>query len=408
MTDTSPTPADRPADQLRAAVARALVRYDWNAGLSGRDTPSKHHYGEADAVLAVLPAPALVVARQLLGTTTCPQCGTSGACNGGPCPLLGTTSEAKRNEIRQSYSELAAQAREDRDHEGAADVELKLRDREEQWRREDAAAVETVEEREPIQLRWGLDDVMYGDDDTTTVVLSGPGGEPYWVELDPERTAALRDALAGPESTPPPAPADRAATRDRIRRAIGEASGFTWLPDELMEPDEYGEHADAVLAVLDAPADRAAVLNAVAAQYEQMLADIGADTAQDPRYWTGVQHVTLGLRRLAGEAAAGVQPPTSEAGTVLAAALDGMATLITTSSRDWGTYRVDAWLYAVLVGWDCEETTHDKTCVHGALEEMQQTHGWDDAAVAKARRYRAAVRALTAPAVPAAPEEQGR
>ncbi|MFJ2568906.1 hypothetical protein ACIOYT_00600 [Streptomyces halstedii] len=146
--------------------------------------------------------------------------------------LLGTTSEAKRNEIRQSYSELAAQARE------------------EQWRREDAAAVETVEEREPIQLRWGLDDVMYGDDDTTTVVLSGPGGEPYWVELDPERTAALRAALAGPESVAPPAPADRSATRDRIRRAICEASGFTWLPDELMEPDEYGEHADAVLAVL--------------------------------------------------------------------------------------------------------------------------------------------------------------
>uniref|UniRef100_UPI0008049A4B hypothetical protein n=1 Tax=unclassified Streptomyces TaxID=2593676 RepID=UPI0008049A4B len=180
----TPEPADRPADQLRAAVARALVRYDWNAGLSGRDTPSEHHYGEADAALAVLPAPALVVARQ----------------------LLGTTSEAKRNEIRQSYSELAAQAREDRDHEGAADVELKLRDREEQWRREDAAAVETVEEREPIQLRWGLDDVMYGDDDTTTVVLSGPGGEPYWVELDPERTAALRNALAGPESTAQPAP----------------------------------------------------------------------------------------------------------------------------------------------------------------------------------------------------------
>lgn len=108
-----------------------------------------------------------------------------------------------------------------------------------------------------------------------------------------------------------PAPADRAATRDRIRRAICEASGFTWLPDELMEPDEYGEHADAVLAVLDAPADRAAVLNAVAAQYEQMLADIGADTAQDPRYWTGVQHVTLGLRRLAGEAAAGAHHHTT-------------------------------------------------------------------------------------------------
>ncbi|WP_405548796.1 hypothetical protein [Streptomyces microflavus] len=65
------------------------------------------------------------------------------------------------------------------------------------------------DEQEPVQLRWGLDDVMYGDDDTTTMLLSGPGREPYWVELDPERTAALRDALAGPAA--PPAPADRAA-----------------------------------------------------------------------------------------------------------------------------------------------------------------------------------------------------
>lgn len=49
-------------------------------------------------------------------------------------------------------------------------------------------------------------------------------------------------------------PADN--LRDRIRRAICEASGFTWLPDELMEPDEYGEHADAVLAVLRDPLAR--------------------------------------------------------------------------------------------------------------------------------------------------------
>lgn len=50
----------------------------------------------------------------------------------------------------------------------------------------------------PTPLRWGLDDVLHGDDDTTTVLLSGPGGEPYWLELEPERAAALRDALAGP------------------------------------------------------------------------------------------------------------------------------------------------------------------------------------------------------------------
>lgn len=163
------------------------------------------------------------------------------------------------------------------------------------------------EEREPIQLRWGLDDVMYGDDDTITVLLSGPGREPYWVELDPERTAALRDALAGPESTALPAPADRAATRDRIRRAICEASGFDWDPDTL-EPDEYGEHADAVLAVLDTPADRAAVLRERADFYDQWLRD-STSPDSDPRYCQAVHDIALGLRRLAGEAAAGAHHP---------------------------------------------------------------------------------------------------
>ncbi|MFI5814921.1 hypothetical protein ACIA7S_28680 [Streptomyces sp. NPDC051643] len=50
----------------------------------------------------------------------------------------------------------------------------------------------------PTELRWGLDDVLWGDDDTVTVCLSGPVGEPYRLELDPGRTAALRQDLAGP------------------------------------------------------------------------------------------------------------------------------------------------------------------------------------------------------------------
>lgn len=58
-------------------------------------------------------------------------------------------------------------------------------------------------EAQPVPLRWGLDDVMYGDDDTTTVLLSGPDGEPYWLELAPERTAALRECLAGPDGEQP-------------------------------------------------------------------------------------------------------------------------------------------------------------------------------------------------------------
>ncbi|MEU1327193.1 hypothetical protein [Streptomyces microflavus] len=81
---------------------------------------------------------------------------------------------------------------------------------------------------------------------------------------------------------------------------------------------------------------------------------------------------------------------------MLAPMFEGLQRLLATSSRDWGEYRVDAWLWAVLLGWDCEEDVHGETCVHGTMAEMQQAHGWDDAAVAKARRYRSAVRAVEA------------
>ncbi|WP_399554114.1 hypothetical protein OG582_40665 (plasmid) [Streptomyces anulatus] len=130
-----------------------------------------------------------------------------------------------------------------------------------------------AEEREPVQLRWGLDDVMYGDDDTTTVLLSGPGREPYWVELDPERTAALRDALAG--SATPPAPADRAAT---LREAANGLAALGPLDNLVSAPAAWNEAIDTLHRMAD-------------------------QIAED-------------------EAAAGVQPPTTtEADTVLAAAI---------------------------------------------------------------------------------------
>lgn len=50
----------------------------------------------------------------------------------------------------------------------------------------------------PTPLRWGLNDILYGDDDTVTMLLSGPAGEPYWLELEPEQAAVLREDLAGP------------------------------------------------------------------------------------------------------------------------------------------------------------------------------------------------------------------
>lgn len=63
-----------------------------------------------------------------------------------------------------------------------------------------AAGEQPPADEEPTPLRWGLDDVLYGDDDHTIVMLSGPDGEPYWLDLDPERTASLRQALAGPDA----------------------------------------------------------------------------------------------------------------------------------------------------------------------------------------------------------------
>lgn len=108
-------------------------------------------------------------------------------------------------------------------------------------------------ETEPIPLRWGLDDVMYGDDDTTTLLLSGPGGEPYELELDPERTTALRDALAGPEQPQDYDGVEPAATRDDASAPPydvldGEISITGYPPITLsgwrlteLAPDFYGQ-----------------------------------------------------------------------------------------------------------------------------------------------------------------------
>ncbi|WP_145503183.1 hypothetical protein [Streptomyces sp. CFMR 7] len=57
---TSPTTPDRPADQLRAAVAAAIRA----------ESSRVDDLALADAVLSALPASALAVARQLLGTST--------------------------------------------------------------------------------------------------------------------------------------------------------------------------------------------------------------------------------------------------------------------------------------------------------------------------------------------------
>lgn len=79
----------------------------------------------------------------------------------------------------------------------------------------------------------------------------------------------------------------------------------------------------------------------------------------------------------------------------LAEAFASLERLIVHSSRDWGLDRADAWLYAVLVGWDCEQDhEHDDICENGAaIEEMAKQHKWAPGDIDRVRRYRAAVRA---------------
>ena len=104
---------------------------------------------------------------------------------------------------------------------------------------------------EPVLLRWGLDDVMWGDDDSVTVILSGPAGEPYWLELDPERAAALRENLAGPDSEDSAAeerPADGFTEARAAFMQIGRTPSLEGLRAELHiegQPTIVGRYAGA-------------------------------------------------------------------------------------------------------------------------------------------------------------------
>lgn len=49
-------------------------------------------------------------------------------------------------------------------------------------------------------------------------------------------------------------------------------------------------------------------------------------------------------------------------------ALESIECAIAFSVRDWGECRRDAWIYAIVFGWD----------VDGAWEEMAEKHGWDE------------------------------
>lgn len=78
--------------------------------------------------------------------------------------------------------------------------------------------------------------------------------------------------------------------------------------------------------------------------------------------------------------------------------------IMTTSSRDWSLHAGDAWLWALLVGWDCEiaehaDGSHDEIDCGGPdrLEDFAERFGWTEGGIAKLRAQRRVLAALDHP-----------
>lgn len=62
---------------------------------------------------------------------------------------------------------------------------------------------------------------------------------------------------------------------------------------------------------------------------------------------------------------------------------------MTSDARDWGLSKRDAWLWAILVGWD----SPDGECT---LEKVAEPHGWSEMTIARLRRVALAIERVTA------------
>jgi len=74
-------------------------------------------------------------------------------------------------------------------------------------------------------------------------------------------------------------------------------------------------------------------------------------------------------------------------------ALNAMTRAMATNVRDWGADRMDAFLWGVLLGWDCDEQhEHDEIdCSLGAMDEIAARHDWDARQVQRVRSLHRAV-----------------
>ncbi|WP_143668321.1 hypothetical protein [Streptomyces sp. f150] len=213
----APTPEspDRPADQLHDRAAAAIwARYpDAEPSRTGLVMGNPHAL--ADAALSTLPAPALAVARQLLGTSTGED----------------TAAVAPSADRRDRYA--AAMALRD----GHPEWPARYEDDERNYRRRADAAM-AVADAEVVQAMRAMHDTKEEEREAHRLALSEALGLGTGAPWD-----AIRDRAAELAAAAPPAPADRAA--------------FEALAAEFIE--KRGEYGDSSIT------DRARELRAVLA-----------------------------------------------------------------------------------------------------------------------------------------------
>lgn len=75
--------------------------------------------------------------------------------------------------------------------------------------------------------------------------------------------------------------------------------------------------------------------------------------------------------------------------------LEWLRSAVVSSRRDYAYSSSDAWIFGVLVGWECEKAhEHGPTCRGESLiNGLVKTHGWREDYVARLREHRAIVRA---------------
>ncbi|WP_069743059.1 hypothetical protein [Streptomyces sp. EN23] len=449
MTDTAPTPADRPADQLRAVIDVLGDAQSYLSALHGH--VARHDNLGADFTcggcdLHARLAPALAVARQLLGTTVTAECG----CDPAPhreddgtyshwagCPVADEQQAADltAEEARDLAADLNTELYQARDALAFVGECCDIADRAQrpvttgdvrEWLKGAPCGRQLLGTTEgeggpspaaaplaEVWTVWREDEPVYAHYTTEDDARQGtidcwqedePSCPDYsWRKDGPRLELVVGGEFGGVYASrhrvygAPPAPVDRAALLRAAADTVealpvpdtspGRALGATWALDQIRRLA-----GDAAVGVLDAPTDRAAILT----EAERTMLNYALNQAQ-LRIWAGhgshteeEQAALVSLRRLAGGAAAGVQPPTtSEAHP---------------TTTQWAVELYDP-RHSTWVGTTRFHTPEVAADAQAAYEENTPT--WTDGSPVRRRivRVTTTYTVQPEPAAPAAPEE---